>query len=85
MTTTMSKDSAIEQLQRMGVPYIGREEWTRIVNAAETPTRRPTSVMESVGHEVPPQAGLSDEQHHRLFPPTPDRARAAVPQRQDHQ
>ena len=27
MTTTMSKDSAIEQLQRMGIPYIGPAEW----------------------------------------------------------
>jgi hypothetical protein len=56
MTTTMSKASAIEQLQRMGVTYVGPEDWKKILNAAETPTRRPTRVMEQWGHEVTPQA-----------------------------
>jgi hypothetical protein len=50
MTTTMSKASAIEQFQRMGVTYVGPEEWQKISNAAQTPTRRPTWVMEPVGH-----------------------------------
>jgi hypothetical protein len=69
MTTTMSKASAIEQLQRMGVPYIGREEWTRILNAA--PTRRPTPVMDLMGHEVTSEAELSEDDYRALFPPLP--------------
>jgi hypothetical protein len=40
MTTTMSKARAIEQLQRMGVTYIGPAEWQKISNAAQTPSRR---------------------------------------------
>jgi hypothetical protein len=71
MTTTMSKASAIEQLQRMGVTYVGREEWTRILNAAQTPTRRPTPIMEPWGPEVTPEAELTEDEYRSLFPPVP--------------
>jgi hypothetical protein len=68
MTTTMSKARAIEQLQRMGVNYVGREEWKKILNAAQTPTRRPTPVMERVRDEVTPPAELTDDEWRTLFP-----------------
>ena len=59
----------------LGFTYVGPEEWTRISNATQTPTRRPAPVMEPWGHEVTPQAELTEDEaaslFSNLFPPTP--------------
>jgi hypothetical protein len=71
MTTTLSREKAIRQIRDLGFTYVGSEEWKKILNAAQTPTRRPTPVMEPVGLEFIPQAELTEDEYRSLFPPIP--------------
>jgi hypothetical protein len=53
----------------LGATFIGREEWEKILNAAEMPTRRP--VMGPVGLGFTAQAELTEDEYRSLFPATP--------------
>jgi hypothetical protein len=64
---TMSTDAIRRRAAELGATYIGPEEWEKILNAAEMPTRRPTPG----GLEFPPQAELTEDEYRSLFPPTP--------------
>ena len=69
--TTLSRERAIQRIRDLGVQYVDREEWERISNAAQTPMRRQAPVMEPWGHEVTPQAAMSEDEYRSLFPPIP--------------
>ena len=70
---TMSTDAIRRLAAEWGANFIGPEEWRRILNAADMPTRRP--VLEPWAHEVTPQAELTEDEAASLFdsmfPPTP--------------
>ena len=69
--TTLSRERAIQRIRDLGFTYVDAAEWQKILNAAQTPTRRPTPVMEPWRHEVIPQAELTEAEYKSLFPPVP--------------